>query len=603
MSRACQEELLRLDFPIQGSLKKRLFHLVRPSLGRLLCLPTLNDIYSVVDKRDLPTFLNDSLKHLGVRVNLSFEDAARIPAQGPVLVVANHPFGAVEGVVLGSVLRSARPDVKLMANYLLSVIPEMREMLINVDPFGAEASLKKNIGPLKESLRWLKSGGMLGVFPAGEVSSLNVRRRSVEDPRWSETIARMARKARVPVLPVYFGGCNGPLFQMLGLIHPRLRTAMLPRELLNRRESVVDVRIGSLIQPSKFDAFERDEDLVGFFRQRTYILKHRKSEPPAPEARNIGRTGGEPIAAPLDPALVEAEIAALPAKAILWENAEYALFLGRRAEIPNTVLELGRLREETFREVGEGTGRARDLDGYDDTYWHLCLWHRNDREIAGSYRLGPTDDILARQGAGGLYTNTLFRYRREFLERINPALELGRSFVQRKYQKSYLPLLTLWKGIGIFLGRNMQYRYLFGPVSISDSYAPISRALMVKFLSQHARERMGGLVKAKLPPRVKAGPDWRELCKLCVSIEDLGEFISEIERDRKGVPVLLRQYLKLGGRILAFNVDPEFANSLDGLILVDLLQTEPKVLAKYMGAETARQFLALHGGERSDKAS
>ncbi|WP_027367129.1 lysophospholipid acyltransferase family protein [Desulfocurvibacter africanus] len=603
MPQAHQEKLLRLDVPIRGSIKKRLFHLVRPPLSRLLCLSKLNDIYSAVDKRDLPTFMTDSLRHMGVRINLSFEDASLIPTQGPVLVVANHPFGAIEGVVLGSVLRSARPDVKLMANYMLSVIPEMRELLIQVDPFGAGGSHKRNIGPLKESLRWLKSGGMLGVFPAGEVSSLNVRKRSVEDPQWSTTIARMARKAGVPVLPVYFDGCNSPLFQMLGLIHPRLRTAMLPRELLNRREGVIDVRIGSLIQPSKFESFDTDEQLVDFLRQRTYILKHRKPEV-APAAR-IARKAvvGEPIAPPVAPALIEAEIASLSKKSILWENNEYTLFLGRRSELPNTVLELGRLREETFREVGEGTGKASDLDQYDDYYWHLCLWHRQDREIAGSYRLGPTDEILARVGPSGLYTNTLFRYRREFLEQISPALELGRSFVRKKYQKSYLPLLTLWKGIGIFLGRNMQYRYLFGPVSISNSYAPFSKALMVKFLNTHARERVGGMVKAKLPPRLDAGPNWRELCRLCCNIEDLGDFISEIEKDRKGVPVLLRQYLKLGGKILAFNVDPEFAGALDGLILVDLLQTDPKTLGKHMGVEAATQFLALHKGQRTDKAS
>ncbi len=603
MPQARQETLLRLDVPIQGNIKKRLFHLAKPSLSRLLCLPKLNDIYSAVDKRDLPTFLDDSLRHLGVRVNLSFDDAERIPAQGPVLVVANHPFGAIEGMVLGSVLRAARSDVKLMANYMLSVIPEMRELLIQVDPFGSGGSLKKNIGPLKESLRWLKSGGMLGVFPAGEVSSLNVRKRSVEDPRWSASIARMARKAGVPVLPVYFGGCNGPIFQMLGLIHPRLRTAMLPRELLNRREGVIDVRIGSLIQPSKFESYETDEHLADFLRQRTYILKHRKHET-APAAGLVRKAAaGEPIAPAVDPNLVEAEIAGLPRESVLWENGEYVLFLGKRDELPNTVLELGRLREETFREVGEGTGKARDLDRYDDYYWHLCLWHRQDREIAGSYRLGPTDDILKRVGPDGLYTNTLFRYRREFLEQISPALELGRSFVRRKYQKSYLPLLTLWKGIGIFLGRNMQYRYLFGPVSISNSYTPFSKALLVKFLNTHAREGAGDMVKAKLPPRVKAGPDWRELRRLCCSIEDLGDFISEVEKDRKGVPVLLRQYLKLGGKILAFNVDPEFSDALDGLILVDLLRTDARTLAKYMGSEAAGQFLALHKGERTDKAS
>lgn len=588
-----REPLFRLPQP-SGQVAKALFPLLGPLVGQLLGLPGVNAMYEAVAGLPMPDFLNENLRKSGIRVNLSFEDATRIPAEGPLVVVANHPFGAIEGVILASMLFAARPDVKLLANYLLAMMPEMAAIIFNIDPFGGDGSQKRNITPLKEAIRWLKAGHCLGVFPAGEVSSLNLRQMAVQDPAWNPSIGRMAKISGATVLPVYFAGRNSVLFQLMGLIHPRLRTIMLGRELLRCRGTVIDVRIGSPVPASKIKAFETDEDVIRYLRTRTYILKHRVALPQvAPAVQDVS-----PLAAPLDGREVEAELKALPPEAVIFENEEYLLVLGRRAQMPKAVLELGRLREETFRSVGEGSGNDRDLDRFDDYYLHLCLWHKPDREIAGGYRLGPTDEILPKYGPHGLYSATLFHYKAQFLEQITPALEVGRSFVRREYQRSYFPLLTLWKGIAQYVGRNPQYRFLFGPVSISNSYTPFARSVLVKFLNSHAaKEESRGLrhlVRAKLPPRVKAGPNWRELRSFCNSVEDLGTFISEVERDQKGVPVLLRQYLKLGGKILAFNVDPAFMNAIDGLILVDLAQTDAKILQRYMGAEGYKAFMDYH---------
>lgn len=591
MPQARDQGLLRLSPPSKGLLIRSLYPVLAPVASRVLRFSTLNDIYAGLKKHDLDVFLDDALATLGIDVQVSDEDAARIPKDGPLLVVANHPFGGVEGVIMASILRQARPDVRLMTNYMLSIIPELAPIFIGVDPFGSDSAAKRNIGPLKESLRWLKEGHCLGVFPAGEVSSLHLRKRSVVDPRWHDSIGRIARKTKATVLPVYFVGRNSILFQILGLIHPRLRTAMLPREMLKRRHSKVEVRIGTPLPASKLAGLKDDEAVTHFMRTRTYILAHRGSTEIPLES------GGEPIAPPQPREVLEAEMAELAPEQILFDSDEYLLFIGGRAELPQTVRELGRLREATFREVGEGTGRAEDLDEFDGYYSHLVLWHKADREIVGSYRIGPTDEILSRFGAQGLYTNTLFKFKLRFLKQITPALELGRSFVRSEYQKSYAPLLILWKGIAAYVARNPHYRFLFGPVSISNSYTPFSRSLLVKFLNTHARRRIGRRrpVKAKTPPKVKAGPNWKEIRALCESIEDLGAYISEVEGDQKGVPVLLRQYLKLGGKIMAFNVDPDFANALDGLILVDLTATDPKILAKYMGQDNATAFLRHHG--------
>lgn len=595
-----RSELLKLPPPSGGPIAKTLYSLLTPPLSKFIGLSEINRIYAHSAVGDTDRFLDMALGTMGIDIALSDEDRARIPAEGPCVVVANHPFGAVEGMILAKVLRQARPDAKLMANYLLALIPEMAQIIIQVDPFGTGDSTKKNIGPLKEAMRFLRDGGILGIFPAGEVSSINILKRAITDKEWSPTVGRIIKRTGVPVLPVYFKGSNRALFHLMGLIHPRLRTIMLPREMLKRQNTTIEMRIGQPIPPSQLKGFETDEQLMEYLKLRTYVLRNRdqKEKPrlaPPPKA-------SAEVVAPQPREALEAEIAALPPEQILVESGDQVVFIARRSQIPNCIEEIGRLREITFREVGEGTGKATDLDRFDDAYWHLAMWSRTDREIMGAYRLGPVDEILRDAGAPGLYTNTLFTLKPRFLQNINPGLEMGRSFIQGRYQKSYTSLLMLWKGIGAFVSRNPRYAVLFGPVSISNDYKGFSRELMLRFLSM--REAAGLLsktVKPKTPPKLKplslSGLVINSARQVCRDIDDLAALISEVEGDQKGVPVLLRQYLKLGGKLLAFNVDQDFADALDGLILVDLRRTDPKILARYMGRDGAKAFLTYHGIE------
>lgn len=577
--------------------------LVKPSLDRLLCLPALNSRYLSIDQeRRTNDFLNEALASLQVSVDVSAADLARIPASGPVLVVSNHPFGGLEGIALAALLRRVRPDVKLMANYLLHTIPEMRQHLIAVDPFGRADSAKRNIGPLKEAVRWMRGGGLLGIFPAGEVSSLNLKKRAVTDPAWNPAAARMARMAKAAVLPVYFHGDNGPLFNLLGLLHPRMRTVLLPRQLLNKQNTSLKVAVGSAIPFSRLDKFEDEEQLTHYLRLRTYILRNRftrENHAPVFQVPALP-AGAEADAAPARD-LIRAEFESLPSWATLADNGQFLVVSARGRSIPNLLREIGRLREESFREVGEGTGKDVDLDRFDPDYDHLILWHKGNAEIAGAYRIGRADELLENKGPAGLYTATLFKYKKAFLSRIAPALELGRAFVRRDYRKSYAPLLMLWKGIGAYVAREPRYRFLFGPVSISSAYHPFSQALMMRFLQTHfSNADLTTAIKPKNPPRpAKAarpgGLRLRDVSELCQDIEDLSGLVAEIEKDGKGVPVLLRQYLKLGGHILTFNLDHDFGDAIDGLMLIDLTRTPPKTLEKYMGPEQARSFLKQHG--------
>ena len=298
--------------------------------------------------------------------------------------------------------------------------------------------------------------------------------------------------------------------------------------------------------------------------------------------------------------LLESEVSKLAPERSLVQNEDFTVLIAKADEIPNVLHEIGRLRELTFRQVGEGTGKSIDLDRFDDYYWHLFVWNRHASEVAGAYRLGPSSEILPRFGPNGFYTSELFQWKQSFLDRISPALELGRSFVRPEYQKTFAPLLLLWKGIGQFLIRNPQYKLLFGPVSISNGYTTASRRLMVKFLSAYRQSpEFAPLVRARNPFRERPSLGDRsskladELMGARVwDVEELSALIADVETDRKGVPVLLKQYLKLGGELAAYHVDRRFADTLDGLIIVDLRKTDARVLERYMGKDGAAEYLA-----------
>jgi putative hemolysin len=563
----------KLPAPVEGAIEK------------LLLLDRFDGLYADASGSDVRPIAERSLALLNVHPQVSERDLALIPRQGPVVVVANHPFGLVEGAILAALLPSVRPDVKIMANHLLASMPEASRLCIFVDPFGGERAARANHKGLKDAVAWLKQGGLLAVFPAGEVSHLNLKERAITDPEWSHSVARLIRITGATVLPIYFLGANSALFQLLGCLHPRVRTALLPHEFFNKHNSTIELRIGSPIPPAKIRAYQDDVALIRYLRRRTYLLQNRESP------RQFRCASVEPPAAGVLRELLASEVAKLAPHRTLVESDDSSVLLAKAREIPNVLHEIGRLREVTF----EGTGKPIDLDRFDEHYWHLFVWNRRAGEVVGAYRLGPSDDILTRFGPKGFYTSQLFHWKQSFLDRISPALELGRSFVRPEYQKTYAPLLLLWKGIGQFLIRNPQYKLLFGPVTISNGYTAASRNLMVKFLSAYRQSpELAPLVRARNPFREKPSKLADELIGATVwDVEELSALIAEVETDRKGVPVLLRQYLKLGGELLAFHVDRRFADALDGLIVVDLRKTDVRVLERYMGKDGAAQFLKV----------
>jgi putative hemolysin len=562
-------------------------------------LRQLNSLYGQLREPTAEaTFAERLLKQLEIHTLVSAEDVARIPRTGPVLVVANHPFGILDGAVLSALLPSIRRDVKILGNALLAEIPELSNLLVPVDVLSGKSAVRRNSGRIRTAVDVLTSGGMLVVFPAGEVSHFQWRKRSITDPSWHPQVAAILRVAqrrgpRVSVLPVYVNGSNSLFFQAAGIAHPRLRTLLLGRELLNKRGRTVEVRIGSALAGEKILSLPTQQERIEYLRWRTYLLASRNVFKPRIQLpmRHRKAANEQQITNAVAPERMACEIAALPPLNRLATNGDFSTYVAEAAQIPATLREIGRLREIAFRSVGEGTGRALDLDEFDAAYLQLFVWNEREREVAGAYRLAGTDRVQR------LYTATLFQYSPEFLSRIGPALELGRSFVRVEYQRAFQPLLLLWKGIGAYVARNPRYRVLFGPVSISNEYQTLSRKLIVSFLERHAlMQNWMAFVSCRKPFR-STEP------KTGLDLDDLSALVSDLEPGKPGVPVLLRHYLKLGGKLLAFNLDPNFSEVVDGLILVDLTKTEEKLLERYLGRAEARQFLAFQKASLRPKSS
>ena len=581
-------------WPMPGS---GLAQIANRLLSSLFQLDKLFHLYDGIPRDDSSrSFVDQALNHLDINYNIVRGSLDAIPREGPLVIVANHPFGGIEGLVLLSLLATVRPDVKLMANQLLSGIPELRKDMILVDPFGGSEAAAKNTAPVRQSLRWLKNGGALALFPAGEVAHFDLARKRICESDWHETAARLVRHSGAAVIPVFFAGANGPLFQMAGLIHPRLRTAMLVREMINKTGHSLNVSIGHALPFENLNTIPNDTELTHYLRMRVQLLgANRKVAPKQLTGKPFARK--VPLVSAKSPNNIALEVAWLKPEQKLLEVGDYRVYIAQTNQIPCVTHEISRLREITFRAAGEGTGQSLDIDVFDSFYHHLFVWNEKTSEVVGAYRLGLTDKILTQYGLGGLYTSTLFNYEWDLIDQMNPAIEIGRSFIRLEYQRKHLPLLLLWKGIGVYVAMNPKYRNLFGTVSMSKSYAEASRQLVARFFEQ---EKIGTqphhLVAPRNPFRFKDIPGDDASGPAC-RIPDLGalsEMVSEIEADGKGIPVLIRQYMKMGGRILACNVDPKFNMTLDALILVDLAHTDPRLLEIYMGKLTAG-YLAHHG--------
>ncbi len=541
-------------------------------LYRLSGVEKVNRFYEQIDHLRGHEFIEQVFELLELPIEVDPEELKRLPAEGSFITVSNHPFGALDGMALLNVVGKQRADFKVMANFLLQRIHQIGSYFITVNPFGelAEASSFKGT---KDALLHLRDGHPLGIFPSGEVSAFQKDIRSITDGPWSIQSVKLIQKAAVPVIPIYFDGKNSRLFHLLGVIHPALRTLRLPAEMMNKKGKTMRMRIGKPIPAKDIVSFEDPGQLARFLRAKTYALGSSLEVKKEYFAKLSFPKKPKQIVPAVAIELLESDLKSLGDDACLFEHQNFVCYIATANRLPNILTEIGRLREITFRQVGEGTNKAIDIDEYDFYYHHLFLWDKEAKAIAGAYRIGKGTEIMRRYGSKGFYTNSLFRIDAAMNDYLNQAIELGRSFIIDAYQRQRLPLYLLWKGILVVLVTAPELRYIIGPVTISGSYQEVSKGLIMAFIKRYYFDNtLAEYIKPRNPYVSKAGNIDHDAL-LNATENDLKKFdkiIADIEPRSFTLPVLLKKYLHQNAKILGFNLDPAFNNALDGLMMLDL---------------------------------
>ena len=543
-----------------------------------LRLHKINSIYDrCVANSDEAHFTSSLLYQFRANYHISPLELKRIPTKGPVVLVSNHALGGLDGIMLIHLLQEVRPDFKLMANFILERVTRLKKWFIGVNPFDDNLTSKSSIGGFRQVLRHLENDGLFAVFPAGEVAS-KLKKQVPIDPTWNAATMRLIQRAKVPVVPVYFHARNSPLFYRLAKIHPLLRTARLPAELLTQRHRSIDIRIGKPIAVKDQDNHQSIEDYSSFVRRKLYMLSNifeRKSIlKRVPRALNRKNNKVMPIAPAVPPSLLEHEIIALKnsGKSLL-VSKDYELFLTSSDLIPNILTEIGRQREITFRAVGEGTNKPLDLDHYDNDYLHLFLWDHKARTLVGSYRLGLGKQLMNAHGISGFYLSELFKFEAEIMYMFNNSIELGRAFVSKTYQQRPMPLFLLWKGIIHATLRYPEYDYLMGSVSISNQFSKFTKSLMIEFMRSHYYDPyLAQYITPKKEFKVKLDDADKEFVfdETSADLNKFDKLIDEVEPGALRLPVLIKKYIKQNARVASFNVDPLFNNAIDGLMYIKI---------------------------------
>lgn len=494
-----------------------------------------------------------------------------VPSEGPLVIASNHPFGGIEGVILCLLLGELRPDLKVLANQGLKLFPELSDYFIFTNPLSEKDP--KNAPSLRTSLRHIQNGGALLVFPAGRVAYYQSDKGRISEHSWNRMIGRMISKSNGQFLPVFVSGQNSPLFYRLGRIYYRLRMLMLARELLNKKGKAIRISCGN---PVKSSAFNKDISTIehaALCRIHSYAQDPDWSwQWPADEVVDM-----KPLAAPQPEQSILEEIANLPTEQHLLTHKSFEVYYGFQHQLPATVNEIARLRELVFREHNEGSGEPLDTDGFDATYTHLFVFNRKEQRIIGAYRMGQTDKLLANGGIQNLYLSRMFEFEAGFVNRQQPCLEMGRSFLIPEYQRSFQGLYLLWRGIGAFVCKYPQYRTLYGTVSLSKLYDPRSVALI-----KHALITNTDTVKPFTEFNFKLHPEIQDFAAQSDLTPHLTSLLAGIEKDGKDIPILAKHYMKLGAKFHCLGIDRNF-NDTPGLLLsVDLPSAPEKLLKLYL---------------------
>ncbi|MCS3832895.1 putative hemolysin [Aeromonas veronii] len=550
-----------LGYPLLTPLFKRL-------LGWLLNEQAFADFAACYPHLRGLDFVEQALTQLDFDYRVSEAQLEHIPASGRVILVANHPIGSLDGLALLQLLGRIRPDVKIVANQLLAQLAPLRPLLLPVDNMEGKTD-RQAILAMNEHLA---HEGALVIFPAGEVSRLGLK--GVKDGPWQAGFIKLAQRTRTPLVPIHLGGRNSLWFYLASWLNKPASALLLVRQLFRQQGQTLPVTIGARIPLGSFQDLPA-KTAARLVRNHLYRIGCGKAGRLLTEA---------PIALPEDRRQLKQAIESCEQLGTTPDGQ--GIYLYRRHELSHSVIlrELGRLREIAFRAVGEGSGKRRDLDGFDNDYHHLILWDPARLDIIGAYRFAPVAELLASKGKDGLYSHTLFGFEDKLLPRLEQAIELGRSFIQPAYWGKR-GLDYLWFGIGAYLARYPRYRYLFGPVSLSGSLPPAAKDLLVSFYRQHFAPELA-LAPSRRPypetqPLFEGGDYGADLKALKARLDNLG----------CAIPTLYKQYSELcepgGVQFMDFGIDPDFNHCIDGLVWVDVSRIKSHKRARYIGSHLA----------------
>ncbi|MDR6300037.1 lysophospholipid acyltransferase family protein [Mesonia maritima] len=571
------------------------------ALMQITKLSHFNKVYDDRKHLDGPEFLDSILDYLEVNYEIPEKDLKRIPKNGAFITISNHPLGAIDGMLLMKILIEKRPDFKVIANFLLHRLDPLQPYIMPVNPFENHKEAKSSVLGIKSAIAHLKEEHPLGIFPAGEVSTHKEEKTIVDRP-WLPEAMKLIQKSKVPVIPIYFHGKNSASFYKLSQLNETLRTAKLPSEMLSQKNRKIKVRIGNPISVEDQEEYSDLEEFTFFLRKKTYMLSSGFDKKSLLNNLNIPTQ----IKIPRSPKKIVGETA----EHLMQEEVDfcrendkrllisknYEVFLAEREFIPNIMNEIGRLREITFRAIGEGTNNATDLDEFDDYYHHMFLYDNEAHKIVGAYRMGFGAKIFPQYGIDGFYLQQLFRFEPELHKLMSESIEMGRAFIVKEYQQKPMPLFLLWKGIVHCTLRFPEHKYLIGGVSISNKFSSFSKSMMIEFMKSHYYDPyVAQYVRPKKEYKVKL----KDVDKDFVFDEskaDLNRFdklIDELEPDSLRMPVLLKKYIKQNAKVVAFNVDPLFNNSVDGLMYIriaDLPESTVKPVMEEFQEELERKM-------------
>ncbi|QOP44369.1 GNAT family N-acetyltransferase [Sulfurimonas sediminis] len=517
-------------------------------------------------------FIDEALQYLNFDFSVSDKDLQNIPSSGRVVIIANHPLGSLDALALIKLVSNVRKDIKVVANDFLEVITPIKNILINVNNFKARQK-KETVAQVYAAL---DAEEAVIIFPSGEVSRATPT--GIKDKIWHKGFLKFAKKGNAPILPVFIGGKNSKTFYSVSALNKKLAALLLAHEMFKQKHKAIEMIVGELIPYENImpKGIQKDK-LVKLYKKHLYALKKNESYFETQKA----------IAHPEDRRDLKKE---LKSSQLLGETKDGKKIYLYSSSDNNSIIinEIGRLRELSFRKVGEGINKKRDIDKYDRCYKHIILWDEEDLEIVGAYRIAECADIIKKFGVDALYTTTLFDYNEAFLPYLPDAIELGRSFVQPKYWGSRA-LDYLWYGIGAYLKNNPHIRYMYGPVSLSENYAKTAKDMILYFYDENFQDRQN-LVSAKNPYNFKTDETLIANLKKEFSAPEYKENFKTLKKAlgsiNANVPTLYKQYADLcekgGIQFCAYNIDSDFSNCIDSFIVVDISKIKASQRKRYL---------------------